>query len=155
MRLPARTIGIVRSSDGWPGLMHQTAFSSLEGNTKLFKSERWAICSSHFLFKPLDLCSDRFSHSMFNQINLSHRNVKTRCHFFGSPLFVYVEVEDLILLWLLAALHVRDCRVEQVLLPFVFPNRIELLDCWIRHLLCRVGSCVGLVRSWTRLEERP
>src|SRR6266571_5263149 len=91
------------------------------------------------LFQRLDFFLQQRSNAMTHQIHLPNTDPKCRSNFLRRPFFANGAIEDLKMFWSYLFLHPRHRGREQILLPLLLPQLIEILRIGIRDALDRRG----------------
>ena len=79
---------------------------------------------------------------MTREIDLADVYVQLLCAFLRRPFFAHVAVENLKLFRVDFLFDARDCGVEQIILPLLFPDRVKIDSVRIGHALDRGGETI-------------
>src|SRR6187200_3725921 len=77
------------------------------------------------LFQRFNLLFQERRHAMSRKIHLANTDSQSFGNFLRRPFFAHVTIENLKLFWIDFLLHARDRSVQQVFLPFPFPERVK------------------------------
>ena len=91
---------------------------------------------------------------MFCEVNLVNGNAESCGDFFRSPLFVHVEIEDLVLLGVQARFYFGNGCLQEILFPVDFPHSIKIQFSRVRHPFLHRRPRAGAARGQLVFCER-